>query len=111
MTIDLDTIGNFCILSFIIVAPLSIIVLLISSELISKIDNLKFELDIIERQLDRIESHTNKKMSKKESYEKCCINCKYTKRKPGDEPCRSCMKESKNTNKRKYFEFRKDLYL
>lgn len=111
MTIDLNTIGTFCILSFIILASLSVLVWLISSELISKIDNLKFELDIIERQLDRIERHTYKKMSKEESYAKCCNNCKYFNKRPCDEPCRSCIKESKNTNKRKYFEFRKDLYL
>lgn len=50
-------------------------------------------------------------MSKKEPYVKCCNNCKYFLKKACDEPCRSCIKESKNTNKRKYFEFRKDLYL
>lgn len=50
-------------------------------------------------------------MSKKEPYAKCCNNCKYLLKKACDEPCRSCIKESKNTNKRKYFEFRKGLYL
>lgn len=50
-------------------------------------------------------------MSKKEPYAKCCNNCKYIMKNVGDEPCRSCIKESKNTNKRKYFEFRKVLYL
>lgn len=50
-------------------------------------------------------------MSKKEPYAKCCNNCKYIMKNACDEPCRSCIKESKNTNKRKYFEFRKGLYL
>ena len=111
MTIDLNTIGTFCILNFIVLAAFSILFLFNSSELISKNENLKYELDIIEKQLDRIERHTDKKMSKKEPYAKCCNNCKYFNKRPCDEPCRSCIKESKNTNKRKYFEFRKDLYL
>lgn len=48
---------------------------------------------------------------KKNLFVKCCINCKYILKSAFDEPCHSCIKESKNTNKRKYFEYRKDLYL
>lgn len=50
-------------------------------------------------------------MNEKYMIAKCCINCKYILKSSFDEPCRSCIKESKNTNKRKYFELRKDLYL